>query len=55
MADQDVQFKFKTLKINRLARNQFHILDWLLLKSPKLIDLQIYDCSHDIERRGLEI
>ena len=39
MADQDVQFKVKTLKIIFLSSNQVHILDWLLLKSPKLTDL----------------
>ena len=42
MADEDVKFKVKTLTIWHVARNQLHILDWLLLKSPNLIDLQIY-------------
>jgi hypothetical protein len=41
MPNQDFQFKVKTLIIDNLASNQVHILDWLLLKSPKLIDLQI--------------
>ncbi len=41
MADQDVQFKLKKLIIWNLSINQIHILDWLLLKSPNLIDLQI--------------
>ncbi len=41
MADQDVRFKVKTIKISQLSRNQVHILDWLLLNSPKLIDLKI--------------
>ncbi len=55
MADEDVQFKLKTLKIEQLSRNQIHILDWLLLKSPNLIDLQISSVRNDIEGRGLEI
>ncbi len=38
MADQDVQFKVKRLKIWHLSINY---LDWLLLKSPNLIDLDI--------------
>ena len=42
MNDQDVQFKLKTFKLRGLASNQVHILDWLLLKSPNLIDLEIY-------------
>ncbi len=41
MADEDVQFKLKKLEIWDLSRNNIHILDWLLLKSPNLIDLQI--------------
>ncbi len=41
MADEDVQFKLKALKIWGLSINQIHILDWLLLKSPNLIDLKI--------------
>jgi hypothetical protein len=52
MADQDVQFKLKKLVMGNLSRNQIHILDWLLLKSPNLIDLQIYSSGNDIERRG---
>jgi hypothetical protein len=55
MADKDVQFKQKKLKIYHLSRNQIHILDWLLLKSPNLIDLQIFLLENDIEGRGLEI
>ncbi len=56
MADQDVQFKVKTLRISELSRNQLHILDWLLLKSPNLIDLQIKIdyLRYDIEGRRLE-
>ncbi len=41
MTDQDVQFKVKTLIIRDLSSNQVHILEWLLLKSPNLIDLRI--------------
>jgi hypothetical protein len=41
MADEDVRFKLKKLEILDLSINQIHILDWLLLKSPNLIDLQI--------------
>jgi hypothetical protein len=56
MADKDVQFKLKTLKIEGLSRNQIHILDWLLLKSPNLIDFNIKDCWEMYkEGRGLEI
>ncbi len=42
MADEDVQFKVKKLIINQLSRSQVYILDWLLLKSPNLIEIQIY-------------
>jgi hypothetical protein len=55
MADKDVQFKLKKLKIWHLSRNQIHILDSLLLKSPDLIDLHINSLMNDIEGRGLEI
>jgi hypothetical protein len=41
MADQDVQLKVKKLIIINLSDFQARILDWLLLKSPNLIDLQI--------------
>ncbi len=41
MADEDVQFKLKTLKIKYLSINQIHIFEWLLLKSPNLIDLKM--------------
>jgi hypothetical protein len=54
MADQDVQFKVKTLNIWELKRNQFHILDWLLLKSPNLIDLKFLSFTNDIEGLRLE-
>ncbi len=47
MTDQDVQFKVKTLIIWRLESNQVHILEWLLLKSPNLIDLRIEVCHGD--------
>ncbi len=57
MADEDVQFKVKTLTIWKVARNQLHILDWLLLKSPNLKDFTIYPFleNDDIEGRCLEI
>ncbi len=56
MADEYVQFKLKKLKIRDLSREKIHILEWLLLKSPNLIDLQIYcPMMADIEGRGLEI
>ncbi len=55
MADEDVQFKLKKLKIDDLARFQVHILDWLLLKSPNLINLQISSLWRDIVKGGLEI
>jgi hypothetical protein len=55
MADQDVQFNLKNLKIRHLSTNQIHILDWLLLKSPKLIDLDIDSMMNHIEGRGLKI
>jgi hypothetical protein len=57
MADQDVQLKVKTLKIWALSSEKLHILDWLLLKSPNLTDLQIYWFleNNDIEGRRLEI
>ncbi len=55
MADQDVQFKVKTLIINELSRSQVHLLDWMLLKSPNLIDLQIFYLRNEvIEGRRLE-
>jgi hypothetical protein len=55
MADEDVQFKLKKLEIFGLSRNQIHILDWLLLKSPNLIDLNFSSSLWDnIEGRGLE-
>jgi hypothetical protein len=38
-ADEDIQFKVKSLIINGLLSEQIHILEWLLLKSPNLIDL----------------
>jgi hypothetical protein len=38
---QDVQFKVNKLSIKFLEENQVHILDWLLLKSPNLIELEI--------------
>ncbi len=41
MTDKNVQFKVKTLIIRDLGSNQVHILEWLLLKSPKLIFLEI--------------
>ena len=53
--DQDVQFKVKTLKLWSLASNQVHILDWLLLKSPNLIDLQIFYSHDKSNERLLEI
>jgi hypothetical protein len=55
MADQDVQFKLKKLEMWHLSRNQIHFLDWLFLKSPNLIDLQIYSFGNDKEGRGIEI
>jgi hypothetical protein len=56
MADEDVQFKLKKLKIRDLSINKIHILDWLLLKSPNLIELDIEDWwGKDIKGRGLEI
>jgi hypothetical protein len=39
MSDKNVQFKVKNLNI--IVSNQVHILEWLLLKSPKLISLDI--------------
>jgi hypothetical protein len=44
MTDKNVQFKVKTLIIRDLDSDQDHILEWLLLKSPKLISLDIYHC-----------
>ncbi len=55
MADKDVQFKLKKLKIWHFSRRHIHIVDWLLLKSPNLIDLEIYSNMDDTEGRGLEI
>jgi hypothetical protein len=46
MTDQNVQFKVKTLIIYH-ARNYVNILDWLLLKSPNLINLRIDLCYGD--------
>jgi hypothetical protein len=41
-ADQEyVYFKVNTLIIKNLKDDQVHILNWLLLKSPNLTDLQI--------------
>ncbi len=42
MTDTNIQFKVKTLFIDNLDSDQVHILEWLLLKSPKLISLEIY-------------
>jgi hypothetical protein len=55
-ADQDVQFKCKTLVIYSLKDETLHILEWLLLKSPNLIFL-LYKTSNldDNFNRGLEI
>jgi hypothetical protein len=57
MAAQDVKFKVKKLKIYDLASNQVHILNWLLLKSPNLIDLQFFGPMQEFENfsRSLEI
>ena len=55
MADQDVQFKLKKLEIWHLSNNQIHILDWLLLKSPNLIDLHIRYLKDNMWRKDLEI
>jgi hypothetical protein len=55
MADKDVQFKVNKLKIMDFSRDQVHILDWLLLKSPNLIDLSIDSFMINTEGRGLEI
>jgi hypothetical protein len=41
MTDKNVQFKVKTLIIRNHYRNQDHIIEWLLLKSPKLLSLEI--------------
>ncbi len=45
MADKKVQFKVKTLIIRNLDSNQVHIIEWLLLKLPKLLSLVI-SCSY---------
>jgi hypothetical protein len=56
MTDQNVQFKVKTLIICKIESNQVHIIDWLLLKSPNIIELQILDFRPiDNFDRGLEI
>jgi hypothetical protein len=39
MTDKNVQFKVKNLIVSKILSNQAHILEWLLLKSPKLISL----------------
>jgi hypothetical protein len=39
MTDKNVQFKVKNLKVSKILSDQAHILEWLLLKSPKLISL----------------
>jgi hypothetical protein len=44
--DQDIQFKVNTLIISSLTNEQVPLLDWLLLKSPSLIDLQIHTCGN---------
>ncbi len=41
-AEEDVQFKVKSLNIGRFGSEKIHILEWLLLKSPNLINLQFY-------------
>ncbi len=41
-ADQDIQFKVNTLIIHSLTNEQVPLIDWLLLKLPNLIDLQIH-------------
>ena len=41
MTNQDVNFKVNKLIIRNLTSSQVYILDWLILKSPNLIDLQI--------------
>jgi hypothetical protein len=55
-AEQDVQFKCKTLLIYSLKDDTLHILEWLLLKSPNLISLQ-FRINNRIDNfnRGLEI
>ncbi len=55
-ADQDVQFKCKTLDIYSLKDDTLHILEWLLLKSPNIISLQLKSHNRDDNfNRGLEI
>jgi hypothetical protein len=55
-ADQDVQFKCKTLDIYSLKDDTLHILEWLLLKSPNLITLQFNTSNLDDNfNRSLEI
>ncbi len=55
-ADQDIKFKVNTLIIRCFTSDKVHILDWLLIKSPNLFDLQIdiysFNCNFN---RGLEI
>jgi hypothetical protein len=41
-AEEDVQFKVKSLNIGGYESEQIHILEWLLLKSPNLINLSFY-------------
>jgi hypothetical protein len=41
MTDKNVQFKVKKLILRNHYRNQDHIIEWLLLKSPKLLSLEI--------------
>jgi hypothetical protein len=53
MANEDIQFKLKTLTIWGLHKTEIHILDWLLLKSPNLIDLNFRIGGNEIEGRGL--
>ncbi len=44
MTDKNVQFKVKKLFIYSAASDKDYMLEWLLLKSPKLIFLEI-SCS----------
>jgi hypothetical protein len=55
-ADQDVQFKCKTLDIYPLSDDTLHILEWLLLKSPNVMSLQLKNSHRDDNfNTGLEI
>jgi hypothetical protein len=38
-ADEDIQFKVKSLCIYEPSSELIHVFEWLLLKSPNLIDL----------------